>query len=41
MADLWDDEDRYWRQNYSSRPYAKGSDYDTLAPGSVWLRVGR
>ncbi len=33
MADLWDDEDRYWRQNYTSRPYAKGSDYDTLAPG--------
>ena len=26
MADLWDDEDRYWRENYSSRPYAKGSD---------------
>jgi hypothetical protein len=33
MADLWDDEDRYWRQNYSSRPYAKDSDYDTLSPG--------
>jgi len=33
MADLWDDEDRYWRQNYASRPYAQGSDYDTLAPG--------
>jgi hypothetical protein len=33
MADLWDEEDRYSRQNYSSRPYAKGSDYDTLAPG--------
>jgi len=33
MADLWDEEDRYWRQNYSSRPYAKASDYDTLAPG--------
>jgi hypothetical protein len=33
MADLWDDEDRYWRQNYASRPYATGSDYDTLSPG--------
>ena len=30
---LWADEDRYWRQNYSSRPYAAGSDYDSLAPG--------
>ena len=30
---LWADEDRYWRQNYSSRPYAAGSDYDNLAPG--------
>lgn len=33
MADLWDDEDRYWRENYSSRPYAKGSTYDALSPG--------
>ena len=33
MADLWDEEDRYWRQNYASRPYAKGYEYDTLAPG--------
>ena len=33
MADLWDDEDRYWRENYSSRPYATGSTYDALSPG--------
>ena len=33
MADLWDDEDRYWRENYSSRSYAKGSTYDVLSPG--------
>jgi len=33
MADLWDEEDRYWRQNYGGRPYGTGSDYDTLAPG--------
>lgn len=33
MADLWDDEDSYWRQNYATRPYAAGADYDTLGPG--------
>jgi hypothetical protein len=22
MADLWDDEDRYWRKNYSTRAAA-------------------
>jgi hypothetical protein len=33
MADRWDEEELYWRQNYASRPYASGSDYDTLAPG--------
>jgi hypothetical protein len=33
MADLWDEEDRYWRQNYAGRRYAKDSDSDTLAPG--------
>ena len=28
-----DEEDRYWRENYSSRPYAgPGSTYDTWAP---------
>jgi hypothetical protein len=33
MADLWDDEDRYWRENYASRPYAAGTSYDILQPG--------
>ena len=25
-------EDAYWRENYKSRPYAKGTDYNQLAP---------
>lgn len=33
MADLWNDEDQYWRSNYSTRPYATGQDYERLAPG--------
>ena len=33
MADRWNDEDQYWRSNYSSRPYARGTDYDTLGGG--------
>jgi hypothetical protein len=38
MADIgrrsdWDDEDSYWRENYSSRPYASGSDYESWRPG--------
>jgi hypothetical protein len=34
MADmLWDDEDIYWRQNYSKRPYASNRAYDALQPG--------
>jgi hypothetical protein len=38
MADMekrtdWDEEDRYWRQNYTSRPYASGSTYDSWQPG--------
>jgi hypothetical protein len=33
MADPWDDEDVYWRNNYSTRPYAAGRDYETLRPG--------
>jgi hypothetical protein len=33
MADNWTDEDRYWRTNYGSRPYATGRDYDTLSGG--------
>lgn len=38
MADLhnplsWDDEDKYWRSNYRSRPYAGSADYDVYRPG--------
>jgi hypothetical protein len=29
----WNDEDRYWQQNYSSRPYATGREYEHLRPG--------
>ena len=29
----WDDEDRYWRSNYSSRPYASSNDYDFYRSG--------
>jgi hypothetical protein len=32
--DLWEDEDKYWQQNYSSRPYAQGGGqaYDYYRP---------
>ena len=33
MADLWDEEDLYWRENYASRPYAGKSSYETFRPG--------
>ena len=30
----WDDEDTYWRGNYSNRPYVKSSqEYDYYRPG--------
>ena len=29
----WDEEDLYWKSNYSTRPYASGSSYDTYRPG--------
>ena len=30
----WDDEDAYWRSNYSARPYAQSTrDYDYYRPG--------
>lgn len=34
MADQssWDQEDRWWRQNFSSRPYASGRSYDDFRP---------
>ncbi|HEX6865053.1 MAG TPA: hypothetical protein VF414_19640 [Thermoanaerobaculia bacterium] len=28
----WEDEDSYWRNNYSSRPYSSGRTYDDLSP---------
>jgi hypothetical protein len=33
MADTWTDEEQYWRTNYNTRPYAKGSSYDNLSGG--------
>ena len=38
MADVnrpisWDEEDKYWRTNYRSRPYAGSNDYDYYRPG--------
>ena len=29
----WDDEDRYWRGNFQSRPYAGSNDYDFYRSG--------
>src|SRR5258705_156305 len=28
----WDQEDRWWRNNYETRPYATGRTYDELRP---------
>ena len=33
MVNTWDDEERYWRTAYLTRPYASGTAYDVLAPG--------
>ena len=33
MADLWDEQDRYWQSNYSTRPYASGRTYEDLRGG--------
>jgi hypothetical protein len=33
MADTWRDEEQYWRENYNTRPYARGSNYDTFSGG--------
>jgi hypothetical protein len=30
---MWNDEDRYWRTNFSTRPYASGRNYDTFSGG--------
>lgn len=34
MADFntWDQEDRWWQQNFASRPYASGRSYDEFRP---------
>jgi hypothetical protein len=29
----WNDEDTYWRSNFSSRPYATGRSYEEFQPG--------
>lgn len=28
----WNDEDRWWRDNFSSRPYTTGRDYEEFRP---------
>ena len=33
MADLWTDEDIYWRENYRTRPYGRDRTYDSLSGG--------
>ena len=38
MADVnnpltWDEEDKYWRTNYRTRPYAGSNEYDFYQPG--------
>jgi hypothetical protein len=33
MADLWTDEEEYWRSNYGKRPYTRGRTFDTLRGG--------
>lgn len=33
MADIWTDEDKFWRDNYGTRPYGQGIPYDTLSGG--------
>ena len=33
MADTWIDEDKYWRDNFGTRPYGQGIPYDTLQRG--------
>ena len=33
MANGWTDEDRYWRDNFGTRPYGQGLTYDTLSGG--------
>ena len=30
MASTWQDDDRYWREHYGQRPYARGRSYEEL-----------
>jgi hypothetical protein len=36
----WDEEDSWWRNNFSSRPYATGRDYDEWNDVESDLRTG-
>ncbi|HEX5386585.1 MAG TPA: hypothetical protein VFW66_07810 [Gemmatimonadales bacterium] len=29
---VWEDEDRYWQDNFQNRPYALGNDYERYRP---------
>jgi len=29
----WNEEDKYWRSNYRTRPYASTDEYETFQPG--------
>ena len=33
MNSSWRDEDNWWRENFSSRPYATGRKYEDFRPG--------
>jgi hypothetical protein len=33
INDAWNDEDLWWRDNFSSRPYATGRNYEDFRPG--------
>jgi hypothetical protein len=33
MADLWNTEEQYWRDNFSTRPYARGRTYENFSGG--------
>ncbi len=33
MADIWTDEERYWRDSYGTRPYARGRTFEQLSGG--------
>ena len=45
-SNTWNDEDTWWRNNYSSRPYAAGRTYEDFRPAyqygfesDAWDRV--